>query len=150
MELFRISSETYADKLTASGASNRWNKRGEHVIYAGTSRSLSTLELVVHRNAIKPLENYKVMIIYVADQDHLVKTLLIKELPKNWKKFTAYSELQDIGSSWYINKESLLLKVPSSIIPEEYNYLINTEHSDFSENVKLVRAENYFWDDRLL
>jgi RES domain-containing protein len=150
MELFRISTEIYANKLTASGASNRWNKRGEYVIYAGSSRSLSTLELVVHRNAIKPLENYKVMIISVADQDYLVKTLQIKYLPENWRKFAAYSELQGIGSAWYNSKESLLLKVPSAVISEEYNYLINTEHPDFVKNVKLVRTENYFWDERLL
>jgi RES domain-containing protein len=90
------------------------------------------------------------MIISVADQDHLIKMLQIKDLPYNWRRFTAYSELQNIGSEWYGSKESLLLKVPSAIIAEEYNYLINTEHPDFIANVKLVRTENYFWDDRLL
>lgn len=150
MELFRISAEIYANKLTASGASNRWNKRGEYVIYAGSTRSLSTLELVVHRNAIKPSVVYKVMIISVADADSLVTTLQTKSLPKNWRNFAAYSELQQLGSEWYGSKETLLLRVPSAIIPEEYNYLINTEHPDFAKNVQLVRTEKYFWDERLL
>jgi RES domain-containing protein len=150
MELFRISAEEYSNKLTSSGASNRWNKRGEFVIYTGGSRSLSTLELVVHRNFIKPDIIYKVMIISVPDSDSLIKTIQINDLPKNWRQFEAYSKLQDIGSEWIKNKSSLILKVPSAIIPQEYNYIINTEHADFKENVKLIRTEKYFWDERLL
>lgn len=150
MELFRISAEQFATKLTASGASNRWNKRGEFVIYAGSSRSHSTLQLVVHRNAIEPLAKYKVMLISVADEDRLVRTLKTTDLPRNWRKFSAYSELQRIGSEWYNNKETLLLRVPSAVIPQEYNMLINTEHPDYAGNVQLVRTEDYFWDERIL
>jgi RES domain-containing protein len=150
MELFRIASEEYSTKLSASGAANRWNKKGEYVIYTGGSRSLSTLESVVHRNFIQPDNTYKVMILSVADSDHLIKTISTSDLPKNWRQFEAYSKLQEIGSAWISNKETLILKVPSVVIPQEYNYIINTEHADFKENVLLVRTENYFWDERLL
>ena len=150
MELFRMSAEKYSKQLQASGSPNRWNKKGEFVIYAGSSRSLATLELVVHRSSIVPENKYNIMVISIADHDDLVNTVKIKNLPKNWQKLQAYSTLQNIGSHWYNNRESLILKVPSVIIPLEYNFIINTKHKKFNQYVQLVRNENYFWDDRLI
>jgi len=120
MKVYRISAEKYSEKLTSSGSANRWNKDGQFVIYTGSSRSLSSLELIVHRAAIKPTVNYKVMII------------------------EAYSKLQNIGSAWYLEQRSLALKVPSAIIPQEYNYIINMKHPEFKGKVKLLKVEDYF------
>ncbi|MEI8046625.1 MAG: RES family NAD+ phosphorylase [Bacteroidota bacterium] len=150
MEVFRICKEEFCDKLRASGSSNRWNVQGHNVIYAGSSRSLSTLELVVHRQSIVPILNYKVMVISLADDDHLFTQILINQLPANWRTLAAYSSLQEIGSKWFIHQKSLVLKIPSAVIPNEFNYMINTEHPDFSQKVILVRTEDYFWDKRLL
>ncbi len=58
--------------------------------------------------------------------------------------------VQQMGSDWYNSRKSLLLRVPSSVIPKEYNYLINTRHPDYPENVALVRQEGYVWDERLM
>ena len=149
MELFRISLGTYAGALTPSGSANRWNVTGQQVLYAGSARSLSTLELVVHRSSIKPSASYKVMVLSIADEDHLVKQVHIADLPADWRKIAAYGRLQTIGSHWYTRQESLLLKVPSAIIIQEYNYVINTTHPEFAAKVKIVRTEDYFWDDRL-
>jgi len=149
MELFRITSEKYSTSLISSGASNRWNKKGENVIYSSPTRSLSTLELIVHRNFIKPHIPYKVMVIIIPDKDGFIKTIKTSELPLHWRKLEAYSKLQDIGSNWFINQESLVLKVPSAIIPLEDNFIINTKHKDFNQ-VRLIRVEDYFWDERLM
>ncbi len=150
MEVFRISRQKFSDKLTASGSPNRWNYDGQRVIYTGSYRSLSTLELVVHRGSIKPSENYKVMVISIQEEDRLFNQVSIGDLPKNWRKMAAYSVLQEIGAKWYKSKDSLVLKVPSAVIPYEFNYLINAEHPEFAKNVKLERTEDYFWDTRLL
>jgi len=150
METFRISKAEYSNDLRTSGRANRWNFDGQHIIYTGASRSLSTLELIVHRGSILPKINYKLMVVSIADYDHLFKQIKISDLSENWRSMSAYSELQKIGSNWYENLESLILKVPSAVIPNEYNYLINTEHPDFSENVNLIRLEDYFWDNRLI
>jgi len=150
MELYRITTEKYAYQLSSSGSPNRWNKKGEFVLYAGSSRSLSTLELVVHRNAIAPEKKFKMIIISIPDSDTFTKTITTKDLPKNWRKFQEYPTLQNIGSQWYNNRESLILKVPSAIIPYEYNFIINTKYESFDKYIKLIRTENYFWDDRLL
>ena len=149
MEVFRITKAEYAGTLTASGVKNRWNKVGEFVIYAGSTRSLATLESVVHKGGIIPSVPYKVVVISIVDDNKLVRQIQIKELPDNWRKMDAYPMLQEIGSNWYTTQETLVLKMPSVVIPQEYNYAINTEHPDFKKNIKKVRAENYFWDDRL-
>jgi len=150
MEVFRICRAEYAQSLYSSGSANRWNMRGQQVIYAGGSRSLSTLELVVHRSTIAPPVPYRVMVISIADDDRLVYTLRTSDLPANWRTLEAYSELQKIGGHWYSGQQSLVLRVPSAVIPFEFNYVINAEHPDFDSNVQLVRTEAYFWDDRLL
>jgi RES domain-containing protein len=149
MELFRISREDFSSKLFASGKANRWNMDGQYVIYAGSSRSLSTLETIVHKSHIAPASPYKVMVISVPDDDALRQVVKIKDLPDNWRSLSAYADLQRIGDQWYQKNEYLLLKVPSAVIPQEYNYVINTKHPEF-KSVKLVRREPYFWDDRLL
>jgi len=150
MEVFRISTEIHSRALTSSGRANRWNKYGQNVIYTGSSRSLVTLESIVHKNSIKTSAIYKVLVISVPDDEIFVKQILISDLPANWRKFDAYSTLQDIGSTWYEGNETLLLKAPSAIIPFEYIYVINTEHPDFHSNIRLARIEEYFFDDRLL
>lgn len=150
MEAFRISREEYSTSLSSSGSANGWNLKGQNVLYAGSSRSLSSLELIVHKGTVKPALVYKVMAISIADEDRLVKQIHIRDLPANWRLFAAYSNLQNIGSHWYTSQESLVLKVPSAVIPFGYNYIINTEHPEFTANVSLVRTEDYFWDSRLL
>lgn len=150
MEVFRISKEQFSKKIVSSGSANRWNHKGQFVVYTGSSRSLSSLELVVHKGAVQPSATYRVMVISIADDDRLVKQVKINSLPSNWRSIAAYSDLQKIGSDWYNKQESLILKIPSAIIPYEFNYVINTEHPEFSSKVKLVRTEDYFWDTRLL
>jgi len=149
MEVFRISQEAFASKLSATGSANRWNIKGQYVIYTGSSRSLSTLELIVHIGSVIPTVNYKVMVISIEDIDRLFKQINIASLPSNWRSLSAYPDLQKIGYDWYSNQESLVLKVPSAVIPNEFNYIINTEHPDFKKNVILAREEDYYWDDRL-
>jgi RES domain-containing protein len=150
MEVFRICKEEYSGLIKASGSANRWNVQGHNVIYAGSSRSLSTLELVVRRASIIPVLNYKVMVISVPDDDNIITQVHSSGLPQNWRTLAAYSRLQEIGSKWYTTRKTLILKVPSAVIPFEYNYVLNSEHPDFNLNVKLVRIEDYFWDKRLL
>lgn len=150
MEVFRIARDIYAGELVASGLANRWNFDQQWVLYTGSSRSLATLELVVNRAVIRPNFGYKVMVISVADDDHLVTGLKEKDMPENWRSVQKYQVLQQIGSDWYNSRKSLLLRVPSAVIPKEFNYIINTRHPEFGENVRLVRQEEYVWDERLV
>jgi len=89
------------------------------------------------------------MVVLVPDSEGLIKTIKTSELPIEWRRLEAYSQLQDIGSDWFLQMESLVLKVPSAVIPLEDNYIINTKHKDYDQ-VKLIKVEDYFWDNRLM
>lgn len=150
MIVFRIAVEKYAKKLSASGYANRWNKETEYVIYTASSRSLATLELVVHRASIKPSLSYKIMVVEINITKAQIEKIELENLPGNWRSIAAYSKLQEIGSQWYAKKTKLLLEIPSAVIPKERNYIINMQHKFFESKVKLIATEDYFWDDRLL
>ncbi|MEN8157929.1 MAG: RES family NAD+ phosphorylase [Bacteroidota bacterium] len=149
MELFRITRKQYSNSVEASGMVARWNLNGQYVVYTGATRSLSTLELLVNRKNINLAGEYTCMVITATDNAHLVQQIRMTDLPDNWRSRKALSVLQQIGTEWYNSRKSLFLKVPSAVIPAEYNFLINTRHPDFPENISLIRTEPYFWDKRL-
>lgn len=146
MKVFRICREEYANALKASGRMNRWNKDGQYVIYAAESRALCALELLAHTNGVVPAGHYKTMVIEIPESG--IKEIGTNELPVNWKSVKAYPLLQRMGSEWYEIQEQLLLKVPSVLIPFEFNYAINTRHPGFKQ-VRIEALESFFWDDRL-
>lgn len=136
--------------MIASGRAGRWNEDHQKVIYASSSRALASLELLVHRSAIRPSFSYKVMVIEARVGDGDIEKLKTDDLPENWRTLLAYHYLQKTGSQWYQKKSSLLLQVPSVIVPYEFNLIINTTHRDFLKKIRLLRLENHFWDNRLI
>ena len=150
MLVYNIRTAKYAQSLQASGVANRWNKNDEFVIYTASSRALSTLELVVHRNYINIDNSYKLLVIELDCEETEIMDISKTKLPKNWQSVEAYPKLQEIGSKWYQDFKFLAMRVPSAIIPKEFNYLINTKHPNFSEKVKIYELESYEWDNRLL
>ena len=150
MLVYNIRKEEYAHQLIASGVSNRWNKNDEFIIYTGSSRALSALELIVHKSSIGVNTSYKLLVIELKIGEKDIAEITIEQLPENWQSVKSYVALQSIGSDWYRKQKSLVLKVPSAIVSKEYNYLINTKHPDFFKKVKLKEVEDFLWDERLL
>lgn len=150
MEVFRIVPEAFSKSLEASGAPNRWNLRGEKVIYAGSTRSLSTLELIVHRSSIQISKPYKLLVIKIESLTNHLESIKLEDLPPNWRSIQTYSILQNLGSKWYQQQKSLILEVPSAVIPQEKNFILNTEHPLFRSAINISNSEDFFWDSRLL
>lgn len=150
MVVYNIRKSKYSSSLKASGVANRWNKDDEFVIYTGGSISLSALELVAHRNAIDITLGYKLLFIGLKVNSDDISEINIEDLPPNWKSIESYPILQKIGSEWYNKKKSLILKIPSSLVHWESNYLINTSHPEFDKKVKISKSEDFTWDKRLL
>lgn len=148
--VYNIRKEQFASGLTASGVANRWNKSEEFVIYTGSSRALSALELVVHRSAISLETAYKLLVIELTVNDADIQEILPDELPSDWQSLKNYPKLQAMGSEWYRAQKAVALKIPSAVIPQESNYLLNTKHPDFSKKVSLKAVEDFDWDGRLL
>lgn len=149
MEVYRIVAEKYANKLHASGKPNRWNYENQFVVYAACSRSLAALELLANRNAIMEGLVYKVLTLTIPEDLNIPTLDDPKILIENWHLLSNRHYTQDYGSHWYIQKLSAVLKVPSALIPQEYNLIINTLHPDFSK-IKIVNLQDFTWDRRLL
>ena len=119
--------------FTGEGArrfGGRWNSRGVPVIYTSESPSLAVLEILVHLEAREILDAY--LLASVNFDDIFVKSVPLKKLPSNWRNEPAPAALQEIGDRWIARGESAVLRVPSAIIPTEFNYLMNPAHSDFA------------------
>lgn len=150
LTVYNIRKEKYAHSLVASGVANRWNKENEFILYTASSRALAVLELTVHRAAIDISHSYRIMVMELFLDENNIEEIRAELLIPEWTSIRSYPVLQKIGSQWYRNGEKPVLKVPSAIIPREYNYLLNTQHPGFHDKVKLKETESFFWDKRLL
>ncbi|MBD2754397.1 RES family NAD+ phosphorylase [Spirosoma validum] len=147
MFVYRITKVAYADRLVASGGAARWNERGQFVIYTAATRALACLENVVHRSGEGLLENFRVMVIEIPDELP-IDAIAIDTLPTDWFDFGQYDTCQQIGGEWLRTGQSVILKVPSAIISNEYNYLLNPIHHDFSR-ITLHHTEPFAFDPRI-
>jgi RES domain-containing protein len=108
----------------------RWNHKGILVVYIGGSIALAALEGFVHLD--KDGKKIKFAYLRVEIPDSVkVKEISTRSLPKNWRDEPAPKSTKDIGTDWAERLESVILKIPSVLIPAEYNYILNPLHSDF-------------------
>jgi RES domain-containing protein len=148
MELFRITDSLFANTLLPSGKPARWNSKDIEMLYLAQSFSLACLENAVHRTKIE-LKNINFSkVIVQAPNDFEVATE--KELPHGWNEITLSAILlcRNFGDDWIRRNSSLLLRVPSVIIPGEYNFLVNVKHPDFKK-LKIVEVSPFLFDDRI-
>jgi RES domain-containing protein len=148
MEVFRIVKAEFSGTLCTLGRANRWNRKGQKVLYASTSRALATLEQLVHLGSVRPDTDWRVMVISLPDQEAFHHSFYMRDLPQDWRQLSSYAHCQRLGADWADRRTSLILHFPSSVVPMERNVMINADHPDFLELVKLVRTEPYFWDPR--
>ncbi len=149
MQVFRICLEKYAHDLIASGKPNRWNVSGNFVIYTSSTRALACLENVVHRISEGLNNLFRVMEIQIDDEIGITK-IPFDSLPENWYKKASYPLCQKIGSDWYREGKTPVLEVPSSIIPKEKVYIINTRHTDFlNKKIRLMSTEEFVFSPRI-
>lgn len=146
MLVFRIAFKKYTQNLSVSGLAGRWNSEGKQFLYTSENISLALLENMVYRMGTGFNRDYKIMVIEIPDSNYT--EVKISDLPPDWRKIESYQQLRTIGDEWYDNQKSLGLKVPSSLLPENHNFVINTTHPDFKK-VKLIDVLDYEPDDRL-
>jgi RES domain-containing protein len=147
MEVYRICLEEYARDLFASGFRARWNVKGSFVVYTAGSRALACLENVVHRSGEGLKSIFKVVVIHLPDE-LARERISADQLPAEWHKTKNYALCQPFGEAWYQSRSSVILEVPSSIIPNEYNYILNTRHPDFKA-IQILRWEEFDFDPRI-
>ncbi len=150
MIVYRLSKEKYKKDLSGKGAEKagaRWNSKGQAIIYTSDSRSLCTTEIAVHT----PLGNiplhYWLVTIEIPDRISIYE-LPVSHLPADWKALPHPNSTQILGDKFLRDAEFLVMKVPSVVVPGDYNYLINPQHKDISA-VTILSTEPFEFDNRL-
>jgi RES domain-containing protein len=128
-------------------AGGRWNNIGIPMIYTADSLALAALEIIVHLPKQELLKKIFSSIPVEFDAG-LVITLNPADLPKDWDSFPPPESIQNIGSEWALKKRSVVLKVPSTVIREEFNYLINPAHPDFKK-LSIGSPAKFVFDPRV-
>ncbi len=124
------------DAFSGEGArrgGGRWNSKGVRIVYTSESLSLATLEVMVHSAFYRALNNF--ICIPMDFDPGLSQSMTLENLPDHWMMDPIPQSIKDMGDRWAQNQQSVILKVPSAIIPTEHNYLINPSHPDFKKVV---------------
>lgn len=148
MITYRITLNKWAGILTASGRAARWNNNGHFMVYSASTRALACLENMVHRRSIGADESFRVNLIEIPD-DLKIKKVIKRKLTSNWQEYINYPSCQAIGDAWIKSSETAVLEVPSAIITEESNYLLNPQHTDFAK-IKVHSIKRFAFDEGLL
>jgi len=145
-----VPASTAARAFTGEGArlyGGRWNSPGVPMVYASEHKSLAALEARVHVDTTKKIKRYKSFVFHFDEK--LMKTFRVSSLPKDWQEEPPPPSIQSLGDTWIKAAASVILAVPSVIIPDELNYLINPNHPDF-DKIKIEKPTDFAFDPRLL
>lgn len=148
MFCWRIARRRYADLSGAGGLvyAGRWHDKGHEVIYVSTSIALAALEYAAH-SAVRPADSVLMKIELPDDSLVTIEQRLGGPLPANWPYVEV--QTQHIGSEWLASNDSIALEVPSILIPQERNFILNPKHARFASEVGLVETLPFFFDPRI-
>ena len=148
MRLHRIGAARFAGTAVAAFGgqgglygSGRWHQRGRLIVYTAAHRSLALLEIMAHLDTRSPLQAMVAWEIEVPEA--CIQTPA--DLPEGWK--SNLESTRNDGDDWLSNGHSVALRVPSVIVPVEFNILLNPAHPDFDlgwvrEGPELVEVDS--------
>ena len=143
-------SRTVEEMLAGEGAlryGGRWHSPGRRVVYLAGSLALASLELLVHLRESDVLKAYRKLPVGIPE--HLVKALDRRDLPADWARTSLHPATQRIGDRWLDSLESAVLAVPSAVVIDEVNYIVNPVHPDFAR-LEPGGITGYRYDPRIL
>ncbi len=152
MILYRISYKEYADLNGVGGltTSGRWSQKGYPVVYLSESLSLAAWEKFMQFESVNNIpEVYVSLKVEIPDSSiqEVTKEELNKTI-KGWDSFPHRPETKMIGTRFLKKREFLLLKVPSAVIHDEFNYIMNPLHP-LSTEIKIIEKKPFIFDERL-
>ncbi|MBV6442236.1 MAG: RES domain-containing protein [Haliscomenobacteraceae bacterium CHB4] len=150
MTVFRLSKGQFKNDLSGKGAElvgGRWNSVGIPMVYSAASRALCTVEVAVHLPLrIIPVD-YWLVSIEIPD-DLVVEVLEEAILPAHWKAFPHSEDTKKFGDAFITENKYAVLRVPSAVVQDEFNFLLNPRHPDF-QRIKVAGSEPFEFDKRL-
>ncbi len=148
MIVHRICNSLYSDDLSGTGSKlfgGRWNSKGIPMLYVSEHISLAVLEMLVN-NQFKDF-SIDLSLLRISIPDTIeIKEIKINKLKAKWNEDFSYTKF--MGNEFIKSMSNLVLKVPSAVISEEHNYLINPLHTDFKK-VKIIETKQFSTDERL-
>lgn len=148
MTIYRLAASGFKDDLRGEGAmlyGGRWNSIGNAMVYGAQHISLAVLEILVNKRNIEHFQT-SFHLIQLRFPEQSVKIISTEVLKKNWHLDIEYTRF--IGDHFLQDPTQWILKVPSAVIPEEFNYIMNPIHADFKQ-LEVLSSEIYPIDKRL-
>ena len=149
--LWRITRRERAETaFTGKGAARypgRWNERGTSIVYTAESLAGAVVNLLAYVQDIRSLETRVYFRVHVEEQ--AILDLDPKALPRDWWAFPYPSSTQRVGTGWQLEGASVGLRVPSVLMPETHNVLLNPEHPELPNAVRVEGPFSLSVDDRL-
>ena len=123
----------------------RWNQAGTPLVYASENLSLAALETFVHLQPVDRRVQYVWFRIAIPAN---VRIDTLPSLPDSWRSAPPSEATQSLGSQWAERNKAAVLRVPSILVPGEYNLLLNPAHAQF-KRLKISAPQPFDFDGRL-
>jgi RES domain-containing protein len=150
--VWRLTAPHYAARLDGKGnveRGARWNSPGRGVVYASFNLSLAVLETLVQLPAVLRRNLPEMAAARIEFPDAALGAEVVRnELPADLATATTIRRCRELGDSWLATGERLVLAVPSVIVPQERNLLINPAHRHMDQ-VRIASIEPFRFDPRL-
>jgi RES domain-containing protein len=152
VEVYRLTRRKFAGKKPFDGEGSflfggRWSSIGTRLCYAATHRSLAILEYRVHVELALMPDDLVIAMLEIPDTVAMTPS---PALPENWKEYPAPASLRKIGDRFIGEARSAIMLLPSVLVPQENNVLLNPLHPDAARMVRQRRLEPFSYDRRLL
>jgi len=126
----------------------RWNQERHRAVYLAESISLCALEILVHVDPEDMPSSYYCFEVDIPAAIRIEK-IEVGSLPKEWRRYPPHPSTQQIGTEWLMSGSSVLLSVPSAVIPDERVYVLNPEHKNFKK-IRIGKPKPFSLDQRLV
>ncbi|MGD1847042.1 MAG: RES family NAD+ phosphorylase [Salibacteraceae bacterium] len=150
MLVYRLARSKYPIALSGIGAAmsgNRWNSKGTEIVYCAESRALAVAEVAVHLTLATLPKDYVMLQIEIPKELNQ-QVIDVDDLPTAWNIFPHSPFTQRIGDRFIRERLAPVLKVPSAVVPGDYNYLLHPFHPDFKA-IEIVGTSAFPLDERL-
>lgn len=131
----------------ARRSGGRWNRPGPAIVYTSATLALAALEVFVR---VAPSDAPVDLVAVAADipDEVAITRLRSTALPPGWRRYPPPEVLAALGTEWVRRGRTAVMAVPSAVIPQELNYLINPRHSDF-RRIRIGRPVPFRFDARM-
>mgnify|MGYP001627328580 CR=1 FL=1 len=152
MYIFRITRTQYANDLTGNGArlyGGRWNSEGRFALYSASTRALALLETLAHTSLALLKEGDFALVTLEVPDTVAHEAITANSLPRGWNAWNLMRHTRKLGDAFLQQGSHLLLRVPSVLLPEEHNWVLNPLHPAMKQ-VHVAHIRPLQLDNRLL